>query len=832
MKKNLLVLLGLLSSFTFGQIQYLDPNHPYDDSITTPADFFGFEVGEWHLSHDQISSYVQQLARESDRIQIQKRGKTYEGRSLWLLIYSSPDNISQLEELRQKHLSLSQNSVLVEPSDQPLVVYQGFSIHGNEASGANAGVLWAYHLAASLDAQTLEQLEQTIILLDPSFNPDGLQRFSTWVNSNRNAHLSSDNNDREYNEPWPRGRTNHYWFDLNRDWLPAQLPESQVRIQTYKEWLPNVLTDHHEMGTDATFFFQPGIPSRVNPLTPSKNQELTEKMGQFHASALNQIGSLYYTQENYDDFYYGKGSTYPDVNGGVGILFEQASSRGHLQKSENGELSFPFTIRNQLTAAFSTLKGAHELREELIQYFQDFYAANRKLGLKLKDDAYVFGDAQDPVRSQALAQILHRHGISVYRPKENWESKVSGLNAQNSYVVPMNQTKIKLIQAMFNRQTEFKDSLFYDISAWSFPLAFNLRLQKASAKNTLGDQVNPEAEKIKGSVSEQSSYGYLIQNQRYLLPKAWGELQQKKIRTKISLKPFIHEGQTYDYGTTFIPVQNQNLSGDELYSYLKELAQSNALEIYGVRGGLTQGIDLGSRNIKTLPEVRVALLVGSGVSSYDAGEIWHLWDQRWSNPPTKIDVSQANRVDLNRYTHLIMPSYSGKLISSEKIKSFVRSGGTLIAYKNSISWLDKNELIKLSFVKAAERNSPASFEDRQNYYGAQRIGGAIFEAHLDRSHPITFGISTEKIPLFRNTSLFLEAAKDRYNNPIQYTKDPLLSGYISKENLSLIPETVPFKVERLGQGKILLFTDNTQFRAFWYGTNRLLANAVFLSSFM
>ena len=832
MKKNLLVLFGLFSSIAFGQIQYLDPNHPYDDTITTPAEFFGFEVGQWHLSHDHISSYVQQLARESDRIQIQKRGQTYEGRPLWLLIYSSPRNISRLEELRQKHLSLSQSSTPEELSGQPLVVYQGFSIHGNEASGANAGVLWAYHLAASQGQQTLEQLEQTIILLDPSFNPDGLQRFSTWVNSNRNAHLSSDNNDREYNEPWPRGRTNHYWFDLNRDWLPAQLPESQARIETYKAWLPNVLTDHHEMGTNATFFFQPGIPSRVNPLTPSKNQELTRKMGLYHAKALDKIGSLYYTEESYDDFYYGKGSTYPDVNGGVGILFEQASSRGHLQKSENGDLSFPFTIRNQLRTAFSTLEGAHELREELLEYFQDFYGANRKLGAKLEDEAYVFGDAQDPIRSQALAQILHRHGISVYRPKVNWKSKVSGLNAQNSYVVPMKQTKTKLIQAMFNRQTKFKDSLFYDISAWSFPLAFNLQLEKAPLKNSLGDQVNPLTEKLEGSVSKQSLYGYLIQNQSYLLPKAWGELQEKGIRTKISLKPFKHEGQTYDYGTTFIPVQNQSLSADELYSYLQQLAQSNALKIYGVQGGLTQGIDLGSRNIKTLPKVRIGLVVGNGVRSYDAGEIWHLWDQRWSNPPTKIDVNQINRIDLNDYTHLIMPSYNGSLIDSKKIQSFVQRGGTLIAYKNSISWLDKNEIIDVSFVKAEERNSPVSFEDRQNYYGAQRIGGAIFEANLDRSHPINFGISTGKLPLFRNSTLFLEAAKDRYNNPIRYTKDPLLSGYISKENATLIRETVPFQIQQLGKGKILMFTDNTQFRAFWYGTNRLLANAVFLSSFM
>ena len=209
-------------------------------------------------------------------------------------------------------------------------------------------------------------LDELVILFDPSFNPDGLQRFAYWANTNKNQILTADPNDREYNEVWPGGRTNHYWFDMNRDWLPAQLPESQARIKTFTKWLPNILTDHHEMGTNSSFFFQPGIPSRVNPLTPAMNQKLTQKIGSFHVEAFDKLGSLYYSEEDYDDFYYGKGSTYPDINGGIGILFEQASSRGHIQESDNGLLTFPFTIRNQLTAGLSTtLKAAAEMRLEV-----------------------------------------------------------------------------------------------------------------------------------------------------------------------------------------------------------------------------------------------------------------------------------------------------------------------------------------------------------------------------------------------------------------------------------------------------------------------------------
>ena len=833
MKTLFSTLLGIYCFFGFAQNYYLDSNHPYDSSITTPAEFFGFEIGEWHLSHDQISAYVQQLARESDRIKIQKRGKTFEGRQLWLLIYSSPDNIDRLETLRQKHIALSESSATVTDfSDHPLVVYQGFSIHGNEASGTNAAVLWAYHLAASQAESTQAQLEQTIVLLDPCFNPDGVQRFSSWVNSHRNTNLNPDNNDREYSEAWPRGRTNHYWFDLNRDWLPAQLPESQARIKTYTDWLPNVLTDHHEMSTNATFFFQPGIPSRVNPLTPAKNQELTAQLGNYHAAALNKIGSLYYSQESYDDFYYGKGSTYPDVNGGIGILFEQASSRGHLQNSVNGELSFPFTIRNQLKTAFSTLEGAHEIRNELLQYYQDFYTQARALGNKYSKDAYVFGSSKDHLRATYLAKTLQRHGIEVYPPKNGWKSEQSELDGSNSFVVPMQQKKIKLIQAMFNRQTSFKDSLFYDISAWSFPLAFNVQLEKVPMKDVLEESRSSSINPPEGFVSETSNYGYLIQNQSYLLPRAWGALQRKDLRAKISLKPFSHEGQQYSYGTTFIPVQQQSLPPEELFTFLQELAAENGLMIYGVKGGLTQGIDLGSNNFRPLEKVKIGLVVGDGVRSYDAGEIWHLWDYRWDNPPTKLDANRLNSIALDDYSHLILPSYSGTAIAPEKIASYVKSGGTLIAYRNSIRWLKKHDLISPKIISPQERNSPASFEERQNYFGAQRIGGAIFETILDRSHPINFGQSNNTLPMFRNTGIFIEASKDRFNNPIQYTQKPLLSGYISEENLELLKGSVPFQISRLGKGKILIFTDNTQFRAFWYGTNRLLANAVYLSSMM
>ena len=352
--RNLAVILAILLT-TFSTIAqqldlhyYIPDNERYNNNIPTPKEVIGHEVGEWHVTHDKLVAYMRALAKASDRISIEDRGKTYEGRPLLLLTITTPENHSRLDQIRERHLKAT-NDASVDVSKDPIVVYQGFSIHGNEPSGSNAALAAAYYLAASTTSDTKDLLRNTIILFDPSLNPDGLQRFAYWANTNKSKLINPDPNDREYTEVWPRGRTNHYWFDMNRDWLPVQLPESKARIETYHQWLPNILTDHHEMGSNSTFFFQPGIQSRTHPLTPAMNQELTKEIATYHAKALDRIGSQYYSEESFDDFYYGKGSTFPDINGGIGILFEQEVLGGMPKRLATAFLPFllPFEINIQ-----------------------------------------------------------------------------------------------------------------------------------------------------------------------------------------------------------------------------------------------------------------------------------------------------------------------------------------------------------------------------------------------------------------------------------------------------------------------------------------------------
>jgi hypothetical protein len=297
----------------------------------------------------------------------------------------------------------------------------------------------AYTLASAQGPDIEQMLNKTIILLDPMINPDGLGRFSQWVNTHRAEIPVADPASREHTEVWPGGRTNHYWFDLNRDWMPLQHPESRARILKYYEWMPNVLNDHHEMGTNSTFFFQPGVPGRTNPNTPAMVDELTRSIARFHAQALDQIGSLYFTKESFDDFYIGKGSSYPDITGSIGILYEQASSRGQIQESVNGALTFTATLRNHFTTSFSVLKAAQAMRKDLLSYQRTFFTSALKEAEQSAVKGYVFGTASDPSRAYHLIEILRRHQIEVYELAKQVRVADRLFEPGKAYVVPTNQ---------------------------------------------------------------------------------------------------------------------------------------------------------------------------------------------------------------------------------------------------------------------------------------------------------------------------------------------------------------------------------------------------------
>jgi hypothetical protein len=820
---------------------YFTEDMVFNPDIPTPAEIIGFEVGEKHVRHDQLVKYLYLLAERSDRINIERYGWTYEHRPLLLLTVSSPKNLADIENIRTDHINLTNPEVSgkLKINEMPSVLWLGYSVHGNEPSGVNASLLVAYYLAAAQSSEVNEILDNTVILLDPSINPDGYSRFEQWVNQYKSSVSITDPNNIELNEAWPRGRTNHYWFDLNRDWLPVQHPESQARIRQFYRWRPNILTDHHEMGSDATFFFQPGIPSRINPNTPVGNAQLTAKIAEYHAAALDKIGSLYFSKEVYDDFYYGKGSTYPDVNGSIGILFEQASSRGHARKTDNGILRFPFTIRNQLTVSLSTIMAGYELRHELLEYQVEFYRNASELARKDAGKAYIFDGGNDHTKTRYFLDILLRHQIEVYSLSKAVSFDGYIYQPGNAYAIPLEQKQNKLIKAMFEKTISFTDSLFYDVSAWTFPLAFDLNyaLLKGNAFNTgLLDRKLEKVPEDPGTVNPRSSYAYLMRWDDYNAPKALNMLLRNNLIVKVSLKTFsTQEGGTFDPGTILIPVKAQPISGNDLDEILETISGKCHISFFGVSTGFnSDGIDLGSPNLVRIEKPKIMMLVGDGISSNEAGEIWHLLDCRADVPITLIDIDRFNRIDISPYSSLILVqgNYSGITESArDKLSSWLANGGQIIGIHGGAKWLIDQKLAHIK-VRTIEKDTlaPKSYGDMERYMGAQEIGGAIFETRLDMTHPLCFGFPDDRLSIFKNQKLIFEPSANPYNNPVLYTDEPLSSGYISSSNYRYIRNSSGLIISSTGRGRTICFSDDPNFRAFWFGTNRLFFNAIFFGS--
>ena len=819
---------------------YLPDSVQYNPAIPKPKEVIFHEVGEWHVTHDRLVNYMRAVAVAApDRVKLQTMGFTYEHRPQVLLVITSPKNHQNLEQIRQQHLLLSDpnKSASVNIENMPAVVWVGHSIHGNEQSGTNASLVSAYYLAAAQGKAIEELLDKVVILFDPSFNPDGMQRFSTWVNQHRSKNLVTDPNSREFNEVWPGGRFNHYWFDLNRDWLPAVHVESQNRLKVFHEWKPNVLTDHHEMGSNATFFFQPGVPSRVNPLTPAKNQELTGKIGQYHAAFLDRIGSLYYTKEGYDDFYYGKGSTYPDVNGAIGILFEQASSRGHAQQTSNGVLRFPFTIRNQFVTTLSTLEAAKNLRSELLSFQRDYYRSVQEEAKAAPVKAYVFGDDKDRGKSEEFITMLRRHQIDVFNLSSNIKAEGQEFKKGSSFIVPAAQTQHRLIRAIFDKTLNYKDSLFYDITAWTMPLAFGLASAELSAgqyqAGLLGEKYTP----VKQAVAPlaKSNYAYLLEWNELYAPAALYELQNSGVVAKVATNPFEltvnGSRRQFGYGTITIPVQLQTLPTEKLYTVVNGIGEKYGLSFQSITSGSAlAGSDLGSNRFVTVSKPNIAMVTGTGVSALDAGEFWHLMDQRFNIPVSHLEPATLNRVDLSKYNTLVLVSGNYNELNKDKLRAWVQGGGNLIVMEEAVQWAAQNGFSNVTFKRtkgAVDTTGSLPYTDKDQIEGAQAMRGAIFRAEADLTHPLAYGYTQPYVSLFKANRVYMERSKNPFASPFIYKSNPLQSGWLSKQNYEGVKNSAAVIVNGLGSGKVISIADNPNFRAFWLGGSKLMMNAIF-----
>ncbi len=840
MKKSFLgvIFTLVLSMQAFGQEDYFFPDEKFDPTIPSPSQFLGYKIGEWHTRYDLIVKYFEKLDQISELAKLQTIGYTHEHRPKIILTITSAQHMGNLEQIRQKQLQLADPSQpMPEVSSMPSIIHQGYGVHGNEPSSAEAAMLTAYWLLASQSDLAKNLRENSVVHIDPTLNPDGRDRHSLWANSNKGFPAVADPLDREHNEAWPGGRTNHYWFDLNRDWLPLAHPESKVKISWYHQWYPNVTTDFHEMGPNSTYFFEPTKPyGSENPVVPRKNyDDINPKFAKYFAKYMDKIGSLYWSKEVFDNSYPGYGSSYPDMHGGLGLVFETASSRGHIQSSQRGDLTFAFTIRNHVVNSLATMEAALDNRVYMHEYLREFFTGAVAEGSKDLVKNYVFGDETDPSRNRLFLQFLLDHKIKVYENPADLSASGQTFKKGTSWVVPTKQPQYRMVRTMFEYVTTFADSVFYDASAWTMAAAYGMPF--ASAPTAKAGSEIKEVTLATYTFPQGDAYAYLIDWRDYYAPKLLFELQKAGVHVEALHQNFssqTHEGKVdFGRGTLMIPMGFQSLSKADVVQKLKTIAQKNGQKVYSVQTGLNlSGIDLGSNSVSAVQHPKVVLVVGNGINASEAGEIWNLLDHQIGMPITKVNVEQFGRLNLYGYNTLILPSGSyGTLGESQvnHIKDWVSRGGTIISMKNASLWLNQKGITKEEAVSGNEGKGPTilPFATRNDTEGAKEVGGSIYLAELDLTHPIAYGYTRKTLPVYRNSEIFIKPSADKYLTPIRYTANPHLGGYISKANLESLKQSASVVISPSGQGRVIHFFDSPNFRGAWYGTNKLFFNALF-----
>lgn len=820
---------------------YLPEQASFNSKIPLPSTTLGFEIGQRHTRHDQLKQYFNVLAQQANRVKITTIGKTAQLREQFLVTISSPENLAKLDNiLAQRHIPSANEKFL----DEPLVIWLGYSVHGDEISGANAAMVVAYYLAASEEKKIETLLANTIIVLEPSINPDGMDRFVNWVSTYRGSAKNSDAQNIEHHQNWISGRTNHFWFDLNRDWLLLTQQESRHRLKYFHQYQPHVLGDYHEMGANSSYFFQPGVASRTHPLTPKRNVTLTKSLAKFHAKALDQAQRLYYSEENFDDFYYGKGSTYPDINGSIAILFEQASARGMQQDTINGLLTFEYGIQNHVLTSLSTIEGAWQNREELKSYRKIFYQEAVKQAKKEKFNGYLLSETKDFYRLNALLDKLTQHQIKVYPLADDFSYQGKKYTKETSYYVPLVQPQYRLVQALFNQQTDFPDNTFYDVSGWTMPLAMNINFEALGSTwgLELADKAWSKGDIVQVSKTNTKStdYAYAFEWHNSLAPKLLNQLLSKKIEAKVATGGFASQvkGKTrvFSSGTIIIP------AGIQLTQHwrttLAELASQSNIELITINSGLTsQGIDFGSSSFKPLTQPKVLLLGGKGISQYEAGEIRYYLDEMLQIPISIVEHSRLADIDLSNYSHLILVDGEYKALSESnisKLKIWIKHGGVVIGQKRGAKWLAQQEVLSVDFASKKQINQlfdseNLSYQDQEKLNARKRIAGAIFATELDLSHPLAFGYTNKALPLFRNSTLIMDVGQQPFITLAKYKAAPLLSGYTDKNLVHRLAHNAAIVAHNYGKGRVIASSDVLAFRGYWLGSAKLLANSLFFA---
>lgn len=839
-----------------------DPAISYDKTIPSPTEFLGYELGSTFTLHSDVVGYFTKLDELSERLTFTKYGETYEGRGLYYAAITSETNQEKMDQLRNNNLMLAdpnkESDDLI--AEQPITVWLSYNVHGNEPSSSEAAMQAAYRLVAGMDDETQQMRENAITIVDPMINPDGRDRYVFWYKSARSNMLNDDASDYEHDEIWPGGRTNHYWFDLNRDWVWLVHPESRGRIAAYQQWMPQVHLDLHEQGFNSNYFTMPGTTPRNYEL-PDDYEKWADVFGRGTIKEFEKHNVNYATREAFDFFYPGYGSSYPSNMGAIGMLAEQGghSRGGRAVETEDG---YVLTLRQRIfdhyTNSIATVRTAVENREPLLNYFKDSFTQNAKRG---KVEAFILADNGNDYTYE-FVNTLMQHGIEISRATEDFNlgkafSYRNGKSSKRSFkkgdfVIEMDQPRHVFLNTIMKRQLTIKDSVMYDMSTWSAPLAYNLGAAWTTGSVAVGtEELSMAPEYASGVQNSGAQYAYVIDWQQRYAPNALARLWDAGYKVRSAQKPFTYNDKTYGEGSLIVLIGRNYEMKDQITSDMQDVAAKANVVINGFdTGRMDGGIDLASRDSEPVKKPKVALMVDQPFNSYTAGQIWFLFD-RWTEfGISRIRSGSLPSVDLSEYDVLIMPGIRGGLSSvldstaQAHLKSWIQAGGTLVATENAAEMMTKEqsgftsvELAKDTDEKMDENSEtteidPAAYTTyaaREDSSGLKRIPGAAFNSRLDTTNPLAFGLPEQLYSLkFSDESL---TPSTDWQVVGYYEKDPeevLASGYASQENIKKSAGNAFAGVANVGSGKVVFLLDNTQYRMFWVGPARMMQNAVML----
>ena len=866
-----LLTLALVFVFSSSAQETLLPSHfdfepdiARDQAIPSPSDFLGYETGAEYTIYADVVSYIKAVAAASDRVAITEYGRTYENRALFALTITSPENHARLDDIREANLRLADSDLsdadaqaIIE--NNPVITWLSYNVHGNEPSSTEASLQVLYLLASGLDAGTQELLDESVVIIDPTINPDGRDRYVYWYKSMQANQLRVSANDAEHVEPFPGGRTNHYWFDLNRDWMWLVHPESRGRIALYQDWLPQVHMDYHEQGFNNNYFTMPGkAPRNLN--LPDDYEKWADVFGRASGEALARNQVNYFTRESFEFFYPGYGSSYPSVLGSIGMLSEQGGhSRGGRAVETND--GYILTLRQRAFDHFSTsmavARASVANRAELLSYFRMFFDPSTTNN---ETSAYIIADDGGNGYVGKVVELLLNHGIEIEQASDSftmdafdyWSASSSRQTfAAGSYIIRTDQSRHVMVNTLMQRQMEIESWDMYDMSTWSVPLAYNL----TGAAWTEG-AVRVETEAVyhaptreKGVSGAGAEYAYVIDWRQEHAPKALGMLWDAGYNVRSAAKTFGIGDTDYSVGSIIVlKGRNRNLAG-KIESDVARIADQAGVLVAGYDvSRVDRGMDLASASARVIEKPNVALMMDSPFSSETAGQIWFMFDHWIEFGVDRIRGSSFPRLDLNEYDVIVMPpgNASSMLdsVQTKRMTDWIRQGGTLIGSESSASFLTKGRSgisgVEMAKAPSAESDDDKNddtveerfytrYEDRRDSSNVSRVSGSAFRAILDNSHPLAAGMPDQLYSLkFGSESLAPSSSLQTVGYYDKESTTVLASGFASDESKEKIAGNAFAGVQSVGSGKVILLLDKTQYRMFWVGPSRLMVNAIML----